>query len=97
MVLFFYRLGRAGARVLPALAELVRRLPKEVPLQVGALTVDQSALQLEAETSSFESVEKVRQALDASPVFSDVAVSDARAGTVPNQILFRISLHSGIE
>jgi len=85
-------LGGAQVPTVPALAELVRRLPKSVPLKVVALTLEGSTVRLEAETISFDAVEKVKQALVAAPAIHDVAVSDARVGAAPSQVLFRVTL-----
>lgn len=85
-------LGGPETHVVPTLAELVRRLPKAVPLKVVTLTVEQATVLLEAETTSFDAVEKIKQALTATPGFQDVTVSDARVGSIPTQVLFRVTL-----
>ncbi len=85
-------LGRPGPHLLSSLAELVRRIPKEVPLKIAGLTIDRGAIQLDAETNSFESVEKIKGAIGASTRFSEVSVSETRVGTVPNQVLFRVTM-----
>jgi general secretion pathway protein L len=85
-------LGATQSPVVPTLAELTRRLPKTIPLKVIALTVEQGTIQIEAETTSFDAVEKIKQALAGSPGFKDVAVSDARVGAQPAQVLFRVSM-----
>lgn len=84
--------GGGQTQAVPALAELVRRLPKAVPLKVVTLSVEQGTLHLEAETTSFDGVEKVKQALTAAPGFQDVTVSDARVGATPTQVLFRVTM-----
>jgi hypothetical protein len=85
-------LGGSQASTVPALAELVRRLPKSQPLKVIALTVEGDTVRLDAETVSFDAVEKVKQALISAPSIHDVAVSDARVGATPGQVLFRVTL-----
>ena len=85
-------LGGGQIQTVPALAELVRRLPKAVPLKVVTLSVEQGTIHLEAETTSFDGVEKIKQALTAAPGFQDVTVSDARVGAVPTQVLFRVTM-----
>ena len=85
-------LGGGQTQAVPALAELVRRLPKAVPLKVVALSVEQGTIHLEAETTSFDGVEKIKQALTAAPEFQDVTVSDARVAAVPTQVLFRVTM-----
>lgn len=85
-------LGEGQILAVPALAELVRRLPKAVPLKVVTLSVEQGTIHLEAETTSFDGVEKIKQALTATPEFQDVTVSEARVGAVPTQVLFRVTM-----
>jgi general secretion pathway protein L len=85
-------LGGDRPGMLPVLRELTQRLPKGLVLNLTALTVERSTLQLEAETDSFESVEKVKQALLAFRGVREVTVSDTRVGAVPNQVRFRVSV-----
>jgi general secretion pathway protein L len=85
-------LGGTGTQTVPTLAELIRRLPKGVSLKVVSLTVEQGTVHLEAETLSFDAVEKVKQALTAAPAFQEVTVSDARVGAAPTQVLFRVTM-----
>lgn len=85
-------LGGDEPQIVPVLADFTRRLPKSVVLKVDALTIDPAALQLEAETNSFESVEKVKQALSAFPGAQEVTVSDAVVGASPDQVVFRVKV-----
>src|SRR5574341_318816 len=85
-------LGGTGTQAVPTLAELIRRLPKGVPLKVVSLSLEQGTIHLEAETLSFDAVEKVKQALTAAQAFQDVTVSDARVGAMPTQVLFRVTM-----
>lgn len=85
-------LGGTGTQTVPTLAELIRRLPKGVPLKVVSLSLEQGTIQLEAETTSFDAVEKVKQALTAAQTFQEVTVSDARVGAIPAQVLFRVTM-----
>jgi Tfp pilus assembly protein PilN len=78
--------------VLAPLAELVRRLPKEIPLKIGSLLIEHSTIQLEADTDSFDSVERIKQALAASTSFKSVVMNDVRVGTSANQVRFRAGL-----
>jgi general secretion pathway protein L len=56
------------------------------------LTIEPDAIVLEGETGGFDAVERIKQGLRAVPGVSDAAVSDARVGATPNQVLFRITL-----
>ncbi|MEP6959837.1 MAG: pilus assembly protein PilM [Nitrospirota bacterium] len=77
--------------VLATLAELVKHVPRGVPLNVRDLTIDGTNVHLEAETTTFEAVEKIKQAFVASETFHDVSISDTRVGAVPNQVVFRLT------
>jgi len=84
--------GGDRASLLPLLRELTQRLPKGLHLTVSALTIEPGQVQLEAETDSFEAVDKVKQRLLARPGVTEVAVSDTRVGATPNQVRFRVSI-----
>lgn len=77
---------------LPILAHLVEQLPRGVPVKVRELTLERNTIHLEAETTSFESVEKVKQALSAASMFTDVTVGDSRMGVSASQVVFRVTL-----
>ncbi len=81
-----------SAKKLQILAQLVKQLPRGIPVKVRELTLEQNTVHLEAETTSFESVEKVKQALSAAPMFTDVAVSDSRMNASASQVVFRVTL-----
>jgi general secretion pathway protein L len=81
--------------MLPLLTDLVRQLPKGIMVKINGLTIEPKAIQIEAETDSFESMEKIRQGLLGFPDAREVVVRDARVGSSPNQVLFRISVARG--
>ncbi|HJU06687.1 MAG TPA: pilus assembly protein PilM [Nitrospiraceae bacterium] len=86
-------LGADEPQMVPVFAELVQRLPKGVALKVHALTIERSTIQLEAETDSFESVEKIKAGLLAFTGATDVGVREARIGATSNQVLFRVTVN----
>ena len=61
-------------------------------IKVRELTVDGSVILIEGETSSFDAVERIKQAFAASPRLTDVSVTETRVGASPNQVVFRISV-----
>jgi general secretion pathway protein L len=77
--------------VLAGLAELVKHVPPGVPLKVRELTIDGTSIHLEGETTTFDAVEKIKQAFVADETFQDVSISDTRVGAVPNQVVFRLT------
>jgi len=77
--------------VLAGLAELVKHVPPGVPLKVRELTIDGTSIHLEGETTTFDAVEKIKQAFEANETFQDVSISDTRVGAVQNQVVFRLT------
>jgi len=77
--------------VLAGLAELVKHVPPGAPLKVRELTIDGTSIHLEGETTTFDAVEKIKQAFAAAETFLDVSISDTRVGAVPNQVVFRLT------
>ena len=88
-------LGGNELQMVPLLAHLVNRLPKGIGLKVHVLTIERLTIQMEAETDSFESVEKIKAGLLGFPDVTEVVVRDARVGATPNQVLFRVTLTRG--
>lgn len=86
-------LGGSTPPILTRLTELNRRVPKDLALKIVSLTVESSAVHLEAETDSFESVEKMKEAMRTFPGAQDVTVADARVGAAPHQVLFRLTVN----
>ncbi len=77
--------------VLAGLAELVKHVPPGIPLKVRELTIDGSTIHLEGETTTFDAVEKIKQAFAADETLQDVSISDTRVGAVQNQVVFRLT------
>jgi general secretion pathway protein L len=78
--------------ILTTLAELTKHLPPGVALKVRELTIDETSIHLEGETTTFDAIEKIKQAFVANEeTFSDVSISDTRVGAVPNQVVFRLT------
>ena len=82
-----------GARynVLAGLADLVKHVPPGAPLKIRELTIEGTSIHLEGETTTFDAVEKIKQAFMANESFQDVSISDTRVGAVPNQVVFRLA------
>lgn len=82
----------APIRALPLLAQVVTQLSRTVPVKIRDLTLANDRVQLEAETSSFEALDRVKQAFLAASLFTDVAVSESHVGTASNQVVFRLTM-----
>lgn len=81
----------ASFSVLASLAELVKHVPPGIPLKVRELTIDGPSIHLEGETTTFDAVEKIKQAFAAAKTVHDVTISDTRVGAMPNQVVFRLT------
>lgn len=79
-------------KVLFTLSTFVKQLPPGTMIKVRELTVDGSIILMEGETSSFDAVERIKQAFAASPRLAEVSVTETRVGASPNQVVFRISV-----
>ncbi len=80
-----------GSNVLVGLAELVKHVPSGIPLKVRDLTIDGNSIHLEGETTTFDAVEKIKQAFSADETLQDVSISDTRVGAMQNQVVFRLT------
>ena len=88
-------LGGQQVAMLPVLTDLVRRFPKGTMVKMKGLTIERQVIQIEAETDSFEAMEKIRQGLLGFPEAREVTVRDSRVGSSPNQVLFRMTVARG--
>jgi general secretion pathway protein L len=88
-------LGGEQVAMLHLLTDLVRQFPKGITVKIHGLLIERTTIQIEAETDSFESMEKIRQGLLAFPEAREVTVRDARVGSSPKQVLFRITVARG--
>lgn len=77
--------------VLATMAVFMKQMPAGVSIKIRDLTIDSPLVLLEGETTSFEAVEKIKQAYSAGALFKDVAVSETRVGASSNQVVFRMS------
>ena len=68
------------------LIELSERIPAQVKWTVSDLSVSEEEISLRGEASSFDGVEEIRRALDKSPLFSAVRVTNVRAGAVKERV-----------
>lgn len=85
-------LGRNDpAAILFVLADLTAHLPEDRILEINELTVEGEKIAIEASTGSFESVDVIKAAFTQSELLVEVVVSDARMGSRPGQVKFRVT------
>jgi Tfp pilus assembly protein PilN len=84
--------GLEGRGALSVLAGLSAAIPEEVVLKLDELSYDSKKLRLEGSVSSFDTVDKIKEALDSAPLFADVQVQNARVGANINKVTFRLQM-----
>jgi general secretion pathway protein L len=82
----------AHGKILPVLSAFVKQLPGGTPVKVRELTVDGGTILMEAETTSFDAVEKIKQTFASSSQFEEAVVTETRVGASPNQVVFRMTV-----
>ncbi len=81
--------GQGAATVLQSLSE---RVSREVPIDLREFSYSNEEVRLDGYTNSFDSVNKVAEALRDSPLFATVEISDAKLATEENQVDFELRL-----
>jgi len=84
--------GFEGKGALAVLARLSAAVPQEISLKIDELSYDSKRLRLEGTVTSFDSVDKVKSALEEEPFFTQVQVQNARVGADMNKISFRLEM-----
>jgi hypothetical protein len=88
-------LGIGVPSSLQLLSEVTLRIPKETQTEIKEVLVDADRLWIEAETNSFDSVERIKGELGRSSLFHSVSVHDARTGVGGSRVRFRIQMTIG--
>ncbi len=88
-------LGIGDPRIPQILAELTSHVPEEAHLEIHELAIEAGRLWFEAETESFESVDRLKTALARSPYFREISVKEAKLGPVAPRIRFRMHMVVG--
>jgi hypothetical protein len=84
--------GFDGVGALAVLTQLSAAIPEGIALKIDEFSYDSKKLRLEGTVSSFDSVDKVKNALDQDPFFAEVQVQNARVGADMNRITFRLQM-----
>ena len=84
--------GSRDLTVLGVLAEISQRVPKETRLDVQNFSVEGDKVQIEAETQSFDAVDRIKADLGRFPKFKEVSVSDAKVSADQTKVRFRIAI-----
>jgi len=84
--------GLEGRGALSILARLSAAIPEDVTLKLDELSYDSRKLRFEGAVSSFDTVDRIKEALDSEPLFDDVQVQNARVGADINKVTFRLQM-----
>jgi general secretion pathway protein L len=84
--------GNGTVTVLDLIGELTRRMPKDRVIEVSDLLIEQASIRMEAQTESFDSVEKFKEALEKYERFREVTISDAKMSADQSKVRFRIHI-----
>jgi len=86
-------LGLGQSRsALNVLREVSARIPREIDLEVREMSYGDSDLRIDGSTSSFEAINRLAQALEASPLFEQSQIADAKMGPDNGRVGFRLNL-----
>lgn len=80
-----------GTSALDVMRAVTDGVPKEVRVSFQEFNLEGDRLKLQGETSSFESVDKIKAALQKAKPFAEVIVQDTRMGT-ENKVKFRMEI-----
>ncbi len=84
--------GNGSVTALDLIGELTRRMPKDRVIEVSDLLIEQTSIRMEAQTDSYESVEKFKEVLAQYERFREVTISDAKMSADQSKVRFRISI-----
>lgn len=91
-------LGSGQSRsALNVLREISTRLPAEVKFDVRELVYGDDQLHIDGTTSSFDAINKLSQALEASTLFEQSQIADAKMGLDDGRVDFRLNLKIALE
>lgn len=84
--------GVTGAQLsgLQILREISARAPKAITLEVDTLTITTATTDLSGTTSSYDNVVKLKEALEASPFFPTVKITNTR--TKDDKVAFKLTI-----
>lgn len=86
------QLGGAGSSALAVLQELSRRTPTELTVDIRDLNYSAESVRLEGSTSSFDAINQLAKSLEASPLFDNAQIADAKMSIEGNRVDFRLTL-----
>lgn len=81
-----------GRSALNVLREVSARIPREIDFEARELSYGDNDLRIDGTTSSFDSINRLAQALEASPLFEHCEIADAKTGLDNGRVDFRLNV-----
>ncbi|MBW2707973.1 MAG: PilN domain-containing protein [Deltaproteobacteria bacterium] len=86
------RVAGMNSRALDLFLEISERLPEPIDLKVSRLVIDPHSVRIKGETDTYNTVDRVKQGLEKSPLFKTTTISSANLDQGKNRVLFEIKL-----
>ena len=83
--------GMSG-KTLDLLLEISERLPASMDLRVSRLVIDPHSVRIKGDTDTYNTVDRVKQGFNASPLFKTTTISSANLDRTKSRVLFEIQL-----
>lgn len=80
---------------LRVLKEMSERIPPDIKVEFREFVAEPDRIRIEGETTSFDSIDRIKTRLAEYPWFSSVTVSDAKAGVDQTKVIFRLTIILG--
>lgn len=90
-------LGIGMLSPLELMAEMTRRMPQGIKVEVFDLIIEKGGLRFEAETDKFESLDKIKASLEEYDGFGEVKISDAKVSADLANVRFRMTINPPAE
>ncbi len=79
----------AGNKITDLLFELSSRIPDTIDIEISRLVFNDGRMVLSGNTDTYDSVDKMKTAIESSPLFTDVKISNAAADKNEKRIRFK--------
>jgi general secretion pathway protein L len=80
----------ARGTVVDVLRDMILRIPQTADVDVASLIIDEERVRLKGDTDSFNTVDAVKNGLQASAYFKDVAIASAQLDRSSNRVRFEL-------
>ena len=84
--------GGKGTSVVGFLGELTIRIPKDVEIKVNELVIDPGRIRIDAETESFEAIDRIKAEVLKSDLFVEAEVSNAKMSAKEDRVKFSLTI-----